>query len=461
MRLVVRHARLAAVLFLLCAAWPPTTAGQAGAAETAPALRPRPVHIVSRTLGNGLGILLVEDHSTPILNLQVWYHVGSKDERPGRTGFAHLFEHLMFKGSAHVAPEQHSRIIEAAGGVDNAYTNDDVTVFWETVPSNFLERVLWLEADRMASLTVDQANFASEREVVKEERRMRVEDPPYGRLFEDLYAVAFTVHPYHHTTIGSMDDLNQATLSDVQEFYRLFYRPDNATVIVVGDVVPEQCFTWAEKYFGGIPKPEQPVPRQQLVEPPQTEAKQFTKSYGSNSPLPAVVEGYKMPAAFSHDYYVLNLASSILSNGESSRLYRQLVYESQIAAQAAGVGNFTEDPNLFLAFAVMNQGKTVEEGKEAIESVLEQLKNQPVSEHELDKAKNQLLAASIFARESDQQTGDNLGFAAVIGKDPELLNRDVDLYLAVTPEDIQRVARDYFVPVRSTVLFITPPAGGR
>ena len=458
MRLAPRHARWAAAVILLCSAWPRAAAGQGSRTETSTAVRPRPLHIVSHTLANGLRILLVEDHSTPILNLQVWYHVGSKDERAGRTGFAHLFEHLMFKGSAHVGPEQHSRIIEAAGGVDNAYTNDDATVFWETVPSNFLERVLWLEADRMASLTVDQANFTSEREVVKEERRMRIEDPPYGRMFEDLYAAAFTVHPYHHTPIGSMADLDQASLPDVQEFYRLFYRPDNATVIIVGDAVPEECFAWAEKYFGGIPKPEQPMPRQKLSEPPQAEARQLTKSYGANSPLPAVIEGYKMPAAFAADYYALILASSILSSGESSRLYRRLIYELQLAAQAAGEGNFTEDPNLFLAFAVMNQGKTAEEGKAAIESVLEQMKNQPVSEHELNKAKNQVLAAAIFAREGDQTTGDSLGFAAVIGKDPELINRDAELYLAVTPEDIQRVAREYFVPARSTVLIITPPA---
>ena len=457
----LRRARWTAALVLLCAAATRVAAGQTAAPETVPVVRPRPLHIVSRTLANGLRLILVEDHTTPILNLQVWYHVGSKDERAGRTGFAHLFEHLMFKGSAHVAPEEHSRVIEAAGGLDNAYTNDDVTVFWETVPSNFLERVLWLEADRMASLTVDQANFASEREVVKEERRQRVENPPYGRLFEDLYAVAFTVHPYHHTTIGSMEDLDQATLADVQEFYRTFYRPDNATIILVGDVAAEECFAWTEKYFGGIPKPPQAVPRQNLAEPPQSEPKQFTKSYGANSPLPAVVEGYKMPAAFAPDYYALNLASSILSSGESSRLYRRLVYESQLAAQAAGIGNFTEDPNLFLAFAVMNQGKTVEEGKAAIESVLEQMKEQPVSEHELEKAKNQVLAASIFAREGDQQTADTVGFAAVIGKDPELVNREAALYLEVTPADIERVAREYFVPARATVLFITAPAPQR
>jgi zinc protease len=457
----VKSALLVAALLLFSGAVARADSSQASEAASSSALKPRPLSIQSRTLANGLRLLLVEDHSTPILNLQVWYHVGSKDEQPGRTGFAHLFEHLMFKGSAHLAPEEHSRIVESAGGVDNAYTNDDSTVFWETVPSNFLERVLWLEADRMASLNVDQTNFLSEREVVKEERRMRIENPPYGRLFEDLYAVAFTVHPYHHTTIGSMEDLDRATLADVQEFYRLFYRPDNATLIVVGDVPAEPFFAAAEKYFGGIPKPAQPVPRQKLVEPPQTEEKIVTKSYGANSPLPAVVEGYKMPAAYSPDYYPLNLASNILSSGESSRLYRRLVYETQIAAQAAGAGNFTEDPNLFLAFAVMNQGKTAGDGKAAIEAVLDQMKDQPVSEHELNKAKNQMLAGAIFAREADQQTGDNLGFAAVIGKDPELINRDTELYLRVTPGDIERVARDYFVAAHRTVLIIIPPAPGR
>src|SRR5271154_4188343 len=240
----------AALCLTICSA--PLFAQENSAQENDAQVRPPKLNYTAHTLANGLQVILLEDHEVPIINLQVWYHVGGKDERPGRTGFAHLFEHLMFKGSAHVPAEEHSRIVEAAGGTDNAYTNDDATVFWETVPSNYLERVLWLEADRMASLNVDEANFVSEREVVKEERRMRVEDPPYGRLFEDLYAAAFTVHPYHHTTIGSMADLDQAALPDVQEFYRLFYRPDNATVIVVGDVVPEESFAWAEKYFGGI-----------------------------------------------------------------------------------------------------------------------------------------------------------------------------------------------------------------
>ena len=448
------------VLAASSAAAPPASqsSAQEVAAPAAPPVEPRPLRIESHTLASGLRIFVVEDHTTPILNLQVWYHVGSKDERPGRTGFAHLFEHLMFKGSAHVPPEEHARIIEAAGGVDNAYTNDDVTVFWETVPSNYLERVLWLEADRMASLSVDEANFHSEREVVKEERRLRVEEPPYGRVFEDLYAAAFSVHPYHHTTLGSMEDLNQATLIDVREFYKTFYRPDNATLVIVGDVLPQDCWAAAEKYFGGIPKPDAPVPRQKLVEPPQTEEKQLTKSYGANSPLPAVIEGYKIPAAFAPDYYALNLASNILSAGESSRLYQRLVYETQIAAQTAGIGNFTEDPNLFLAFAVMNQGKTAEEGRAAIEAVLAELKNDPVSPGELAKAKNQMMAGFIFGRIGDQQAADAIGTAAVIGKDPELVNRDPAAFLRVTPADLQHVAQQYFIPARCTRMTVSAPA---
>ncbi len=300
---------------------------------------------------------MLEDHAAPVINLQMWYHVGSKDEKTGHTGFAHLFEHLMYKGSAHVPAEEHSRIIESFGGFDNAFTADDMTVFWETFPNNYLERVLWLEADRLGSLNVDQANFESEREVVKEERRVRVDNQPYGRVIEDLYAAAFTVHPYHHTTIGSMDDLNKATISDVRDFFHAYYRPDNVTMIIVGDFSVDQATTWAQKYFDRIPKPTQPLVRSIPQEPAQGTEKRLTMSY-PNSPLPAVVIGYKVPAQYGPDSYPLDLASNILSGGESGRLYRKLVYDDQIAVQVSGAGNFTEDPNLFFAIAIMNQGRT-------------------------------------------------------------------------------------------------------
>ena len=453
----MKNARVFCALALLVV--PALPAAAQTAPQTAPAtpdVRPPQLHVASHELPNGLRLLMVEDHAAPLINLQVWYHVGSKDERPGHTGFAHLFEHLMFKGSAHVQPEQHSRIIEAVGGFDNAYTTDDVTVFWETFPSNYLERVLWLEADRMGSLNVDEANFQSEREVVKEERRARVDNRPYGRVFEDLYAVAFTVHPYKHTTIGSMEDLNKATVEEVREFFHTYYRPDNATVVIVGDFTPADALRWAEKYFGGIPRPAQPIPRVTLKEPPQKAERRVTKSY-PDTPLPAVIEGYRMPALFTPDSYPLSLASNILSQGESSRLYRRLVYEERIANDAEGFGNFTEDPNLFWAFAVMNQGKTAAEGEKAIDAVLDQMKAEPVGAKELEKAKNQVIASFILGRETVQQKADAIGLDAVLGKDPNLINTELGRYIRATAADIERVAHEYFVPGHRTVLIVEPP----
>src|SRR6202050_4312450 len=233
------------------------------------AVRPPELHIATQELPNRLRLVLGEDHDPPGINLQVWYHVGSKDEKPGRTGFAHLFEHLMFKGSAHVATEDHSRIIEAMGGFDNASTYTDMTVFWETFPSNHLERVLWLEADRMGSLNVDEANFTSEREGVEEERRDRFDNVPYGHVEEDLRAAAFTVHGYHHTPIGSIADLDKATLQDVRDFHETYYKPNNATLVVVGDFNSDQALAWAHKYFDGIPASVNPIPRRAAPEPAQ------------------------------------------------------------------------------------------------------------------------------------------------------------------------------------------------
>lgn len=433
-------------------------ATSAAAQEKSSEIRPPKLNFTTQTISNGLQIVLLEDRAIPVINLQVWYHVGSKDERPGRTGFAHLFEHLMFKGSAHVGPEEHSRIIEAVGGFDNAQTHDDYTNYFETFPSNYLERVLWLEADRMGSLNVDEANFQSEREVVKEERRVRVENEPYGYIEEDLYAAAFTVHGYHHTAIGSMEDLNKATIEDVRDFYNTFYKPNNATLIIVGDFRSTQALEWAEKYFGGIPPSAKPIPRIDTPEPPQTQERTVKKSY-SNTPLPAVVIGYKIPARFAPDSYPLDLASNILAGGESSRLYQTLVYKEQIAVQAVGFGNFTEDPNLFWALAIMNQGHTAQEGEKAMVAVLDGLKTAPVEPKELDKGKNQEISGFILGRGTDEEKALALGAATVLGKNPELVNTELDRYLKVSAAEIERIAKDYFVPQRSTVLIVTPAAG--
>jgi zinc protease len=418
-------------------------------------VRPPKLAFTTHTLSNGLQLILLEDHAVPVINLQVWYHVGAKDERAGRTGFAHLFEHLMFKGSAHVAPEEHSRIIEAVGGFDNAETGDDTTNFFETFPSNYLERVLWLEADRMGSLNVDEANFKSEREVVKEERRVRVENEPYGYLQEDLRAAAFTVHGYHHTPIGSMDDLNKATIEDVRDFFNTFYKPNNATVVIVGDFNSEEALAWTKKYFDGIPASAKPIPRLNASEPAQTEERVIKKSY-SNTPLPAAVIGYKIPARYAPDSYPLDLASNILAGGESSRLYQALVYKQQIAVQAAGFGVFAEDPNLFWAYAIMNQGHTAEEGEKGIVAILDELKAQPIEKKELEKAKNQEISGFILGRDTDEEKAVALASAAVIGKDPALVNTELDRYLKVMPPEIQQAAKDYFEPQHATVLLVSP-----
>jgi len=420
-------------------------------------VRPPKLNFTTHTLGNGLQVILLEDHAAPVINLQVWYHVGAKDERAGHTGFAHLFEHLMFKGSAHVGPDEHSRIIEAAGGFDNASTYDDYTNFFETFPSNYLGRVLWLEADRMGSLNVDETNFKSEREVVKEERRVRVDNQPYGLLEEDLRAAAFTLHGYHHTAIGSIADLDKSTIEDVRDFFNTFYKPNNATLIIVGDFNSEEALGWAKKYFEGVPASAKPIPRIDTSEPAQTEERVVNKSY-SNTPLPAAVIGYKIPARYAPDAYPLDLAANILAGGESSRLYQTLVYKDQIAVQAAGFGNFTEDPNLFWAYAIMNQGHTAEEGQKAVVAVLDELKTKPVEAREFDKAENQEISGFILGRNTDEEKAVALGAAAVIGKNPDLVNTELGHYLKLTPADVQHAAAEYFVPQHATILLVKPAA---
>lgn len=408
-------------------------------------------------LPNGLRALMVEDHEAPVVNVQVWYHVGSKDEGPGKTGFAHFFEHLMFEGTRNIGPEEFSDYVVRSGGVDNAYTTEDATVFWETVPSNQLPVVLWLEADRMRNLDITERVFNTEREVVKEERRQRFDNQPYGDVIETLYQRAYTVHPYRHMPIGSLEDLDRASVADVQRFYDLYYVPDDATLVVVGDFDGQQAESWVREYFGPLPPGPRPLDRRIPPEPPQT-AERVVK-LEKEVALPAFVEGYHMPADGTADAYPLRLAAELLSEGESSRIYRRLVYEKQIALQVQCAGNFTEDPNLFFALAIMNAGHSPAEGESEVERELERLKTELVSPEELDKAKNQILRDFILSRQTAQSRGEELGYAAVILKDPDLINTELARFLAVTPADIQRVARKYFVPENLTLVEVYPRQG--
>jgi len=419
---------------------------------------PHPLEYKETVLPNGLRIVTHEDHSTPVVNLQMWYHVGSKDEKQGRTGFAHLFEHLMFQGSAHVKPDEHDKIITSAGGVSNAYTNDDTTVYWETVPANYLEKVIWLEADRMESLNVTEENFKREREVVKEERLTRVENPPYGDLVEQLYQAAFEEHPYKHTTIGSMADLNAATIDDVRNFFKTYYVPNNATMVIAGDFDTARTIEMVKNYFGGIAKGQQPITRNNVKEPPQTKERRLSRS--KPVPLPAYVAGYHIPADGHPDSYPLTIASMILSQGHSSRVYQSLVYDKQLAVEADASGNFTEDPNLFFAILIMNRGANVADGEKAINEEIERLTTEPVSDEELEKAKNTIRSSYTFGRESVQEKASALGHSAVIHNDTAATNKEYDLFMKVTKQDIMRVAKMYLKPENRTVLIVNPPKRG-
>jgi zinc protease len=425
------------------------------------AVRPPRMPYSIATLPNGLTVVLSEDHSTPIVHADLWYHVGSKDERPGRTGFAHLFEHMMFKGSKNVGPEEHASMITSVGGQCNAYTNDDTTVFWETVPSQYLPLVLWLEADRMATLKIDDDTLKAEREVVKEERRLRIDNQPYGRLSEILYAAAFTVHPYKHATIGSMADLDAASVADVRDFHNTFYVPGNATLALVGDFDSAQALALVNKYFGRISASDRKIIREYPSEPARTGETRITTT--ENWPLPAVVVAYHITYDGHPDSYPLHLTSKILSDGESSRIYRSLVYEKGLAVEAYGGGNIIEEPNLFFAVALVQRGHTPEEAERALIAEFDRLRDEPVAERELQRAKNQFFREYISDRESIQGKAAQLAHALVIHHDITTADGEVDLFGDLKVADVQRVARTYFTPENRLVLTILPktPGGGR
>jgi zinc protease len=422
------------------------------------AVRPPKLQYELSTLPNGLTLVLSENHSTPIVHLQLWYHVGSKNESAGRTGFAHLFEHLMFKGSRNVEPEGHTSYISSVGGQANAYTEDDVTVFWETVPAQYLPLVLWLEADRMASLRITNETFTNERDVVKEERRMRVDNQPYGRLNEIIYDLAFTTHPYKHATIGSMQDLEAASVEDVRDFYNTYYVPANATLALVGDFDPAQAKELVNESLGRVPKAERPVPRDIPKEPPQTRERRMTLE--EPWPLPAVVVAHHITYDGHPDSYPLHIASKVLSDGQTSRIYQKLVYETQIAVAAFGGANLIEDPNLFYAVAVVQPGHTPDEAINALIAELDRLKAEPITDHELQRTKNQFARDYIVGRETDQDKAAQLAHAVVIHHDIATADGEFDIFQNITKADVQRVARTYFTAENRLVITLLPARPG-
>jgi zinc protease len=422
------------------------------------AVRPPKLNYTMTTLPNGMKVVFLEDHSTPIVHAEIWYHVGSKNEKKGRTGFAHLFEHMMFKGSKNVEPEGHPSWISSVGGQSNAYTTEDATVFWQTFPAQYLPLVLWLEADRMASLRIDEKVFKTEREVVKEERRMRVENQPYGRLNELIYDQAFKVHPYKHPTIGSMADLEAASIGDVRDFFRTYYVPSNATLVVVGDFETKEAEALVTRYLGRVPKADRPVPRDIPAEPASTKERRVVLH--ENWPLPAVVVVHHITFDGDPDSYPLHIASKVLSDGQSSRIYKKLVYEKRLALAAFGGGNIIEDPNLFFAVAIVQPGKTTDETIAALIAELDRLKSEPISPAELQQAKNQFARDYVLGRESNKDKATTLGHAAVIHDDITTADGEFDIFQNMTAADVQKVAQKYFTAENRLVITVMPGGTG-
>ncbi len=402
-----------------------------------------PLTFQTQTLENGLTVLSLPSPSSASVAIQVWYRVGSKDDPKGRSGFAHLFEHLMFKRTRNMRDEQLDRLTEDVGGENNAFTSSDVTVYHEVVPANHLERLLWAEAERMVNLQVDESNFASERDVVKEEYRQGVLADPYGLLEDALERNSWRVHPYQRPTIGNLSELNAATLEDVRAFYKTFYRPDNAVLIVVGAFDPDELSSWVEKYFAPIPRPAAEVPRVTVAEPART-AERRLRATAPNVPLPAVAMTFLTPPSSHKDADALKVLDAVLSGGESARLHQSLVYSQQLASEVSTSADLRPDAGLFLVRAVTAGGKSLDALEKATLSELSKVQSAPPSASELSRAKARLLTALLKSREAPAGIGFALGEALIEG-DPSRVNTAIARLLAVTPDDVQRVARKYLV----------------
>ncbi len=416
---------------------------QAAPVAAAPAAEVPPIGFKSRVLPNGMKVFWSVDRTTPNVTVQVWYGVGAKDDPTGRSGFAHLFEHLMFKATRDLPSESFDRMTEDVGGFNNAFTANDTTAYYEVVPANHLQRLLWAEASRLGSLVVDEAVFRSERDVVKEELRQRVLANPYGRFFRiEIPKASYTVHPYRRPGIGSIEELDAATIDDVLNFHATYYRPDNAALIVVGNLDEAQFNAWVDQYFGPLTTPKTAMPRVTVKEPPRKAAKTVT-AYAPNVPLPAVAITWQAPAAADPDTAALTVLDAILSGGKSSRLYNSLVYEQQIAQSAFSNNEGAAQPGLFYVGAIMAGGKSAEDGEKALMAEVARLRDAPPTDAELAEAKTELVAGEVRERETIDGRASAIGAALIFEGDAARADTGIAALQAVTAADVQRVARKY------------------
>jgi len=418
---------------------------------------PSPRGIETWTLANGLKVLFLADHNAPVVSVQVWYRSGSRNERPGIRGIAHLFEHMMFKGSENYGPEEHARLIDEAGGRENAFTAEDMTAYHDTLPAEGLDLALRLEAERMWKLRLTQESLDSEREVVKEEYRLRLENNPIMVTFDKFRSIAYTEHPYSWTALGFMDDLDRITVADCQAFYEAHYSPGNAVLIVVGDTRADELKRLVDLYFSPIPARPLPPPVT-AVEPAQLEFRH--EVVRTVTQVPIIIGGYKIPAAGDPDIPVLKVIQKIIAAGQSSRLYQRLVREQQIAVGAGGHAMAMRDPGLMLIWAAFLPGKDPAAVEEALIAEFEALGHDLVDEEEVAKARNQLTANYTFGLLSVAGRADQIGMAEVVQGDYRRFLEGPSRYERVTAMDVQRVAKACFKRTNLTIALLLPPEGG-
>lgn len=431
-------------------------AGLLGMFTVSQAQQPK-IDFVEYKLKNGMHVILHQDNSTPIVGVSVMYHVGAKNEKEDRTGFAHFFEHLLFEGSENIERGTFFKYIENAGGRNNANTTNDRTFYYEILPSNQLELGLWLESERLLHAKIDQEGVDTQNEVVKEEKRLRIDNQPYGSILAESNKRAYKVHPYKWTTIGEMEHLDAATLDEFIEFYHTYYVPENAVLSIAGDINIEETKKMIEAYFGPIPRGKNPIPKVTAVEPPL--GGEVRDTVYDNIQLPAVIQVYRIPEQGTKDFYALEMLAKVISNGESSRLNKKCVEETQ---SAMFVGNFpfnSEDPGVSFVFGIANAGISPDVLETEINGEFEKLKNELITEREFEKIRNMVENDFIYNFSSIIGIAENLANYHMYFGDANLINTELEKYMSVTREDIQRVAKKYMVKDNRVVLYYLPKEG--
>ncbi|HEX8423226.1 MAG TPA: pitrilysin family protein, partial [Pyrinomonadaceae bacterium] len=410
------------------------------------------------TLANGLRVVLSEDRSVPVVSVCVYYDVGSRNERTGRTGFAHLFEHMMFQGSENVPKAAHFQYIFNSGGTMNGTTSSERTNYYETLPANQLPLALWLESDRMRSLKVTQENLDNQRNAVQEEKRLNYDNRPYSNAFLRLNELIYQNPANAHSTIGSMQDLDDATIEDIREFFRIYYAPNNAVLVICGDFDPQEARALVEKYFATIPS--QPPPPPVDVSEPLAVAAPFEKYPDPFAQLPALMLGWKAPARRTPDAYALTLASELLLEGESSRLYQRLVKGDESVVAVQGSVGERRGPSSLYVFAIPKPGRTTEEIRRTINEEIARLATEGPSAEEMEKLRNTLLNDSVRGRQTTMYRAQRLAEYTLYDGDPHLVNTEIELYLGVTPEQIKDVVARYLHTDNHALIEVIPSPEG-